>query len=314
MPPSKLQKLIAGERAAPRQTVREHCVAFAEYLRGECRMSENTVAAYTRDLRRFSQWLAGRSVAKLKISDLSNFAGWLGEHELAPPTIARHLVSLKMFFRFLQLEGVLRDNHAELLGSPKLWQRIPEVLSPRAIERFLTTPNAGDAMWIRDRALLEMLYATGCRASEVSGLELQDVHLDDGYCKCKGKGNKERMTPIGGRAVAAVKRYLNEVRGRLAEKSPAPLQRLFLSRTGRPLRREAIWELVKKYAVRADVSPNISPHTLRHSFATHLLAGGADLRQVQELLGHASISTTQIYTHVDHSRLKKVHAQFHPRA
>lgn len=313
MPPSKLSQLVAGKRQ-PKQSIREHCESFADYLRGECRMSENTVEAYARDLRRFTQWLGGRRVAKLTIGDLSDYAGWLGEQELAPPTIARHLVSLKMFFRYLQLEGVLRDNHAELLGSPKLWQRIPEVLSPAAVERFLTAPNAGDTHWLRDRAVLEMMYATGCRASEISNLTLADLHLEEGYCKCKGKGNKERITPIGARAVQAVQRYLAESRGKTIANSSTNSQRLFVSRTGRPLRRQAIWELVKKYAVRANVSPDISPHTLRHSFATHLLAGGADLRHVQELLGHASITTTQIYTHVDQSRLKKVHAKFHPRA
>jgi integrase/recombinase XerD len=161
---------------------------------------------------------------------------------------------------------------------------------------------------------LEMLYATGCRASEVSNLRLRDLHLDERYCKCEGKGNKQRMVPLGDAAIEAVTDYLNRQRPRLEAVRSNEVDWLFLSRGGRRLRREAIWELVKKYALIADVSVSISPHTLRHSFATHLLAGGADLRQVQEMLGHASIATTQIYTHVDQSRLKKVHQQYHPRA
>ncbi len=218
-----------------------------------------------------------------------------------------------MYFRYLQLEGVLVENLAELLGSQKLWQRIPEVMSPAVVTRFLEAPQTSDVYWQRDRALLELLYATGCRASELSNLKVANVHLDEGFCKCHGKGNKQRLVPLGEKAVRAVRQYLGEERRHLAALAPAPPPWLLLSRRGRQLRREAIWELVKKYAARASVSAKVSPHTLRHSFATHVLAGGADLRQVQEMLGHASIATTQIYTHVDQSRLKKIHREFHPR-
>jgi integrase/recombinase XerD len=224
------------------------------------------------------------------------------------------LIGVKMFFRYLQLEGVLKENLVELLGSPKLWQRVPEVLSPQAVERFLAAPRRSDSYHRRDRALLEFLYATGCRASEVSNMKLIDARLDEGFCLCHGKGSKQRLTPIGRRAIEAAREYLAHERPALAKRAPAPPEWLFLSRRGQRLRREAIWELVKKYALRADAPAAIGPHTLRHSFATHLLAGGADLRQVQEMLGHASIATTQIYTHVEQSRLKKVHKQFHPRA
>ena len=270
--------------------------------------------AYTRDIRRFTVWLGKRSVKSLTIAQLSDFVAHLGDQNLAPASIARHVVAIKMFFRYLQLEGVLVDNKVELLGSQKLWQRVPSVLSPREVDRFLNAPKRIEIYYFRDRAILEMLYATGCRASEVSNLRLRDLRLKERYCKCHGKGNKQRITPLGDGAIDAVSLYLEKQRPHLESARPDELDWLFLSRSGRRLRREAIWELVKKYALSADVSVSISPHTLRHSFATHLLAGGADLRHVQEMLGHASIATTQIYTHVDQSRLKKVHHQFHPRA
>lgn len=288
--------------------------AFIDYIRDECRLAENTVAAYQRDMRRFVGWLEDRSIQRLTIADLSDFVASLHALKLAPATIARHIVAVRMYMRFLQLEGVIQENLAELLGSQKLWERVPEVMSPQLVERFLDAPQPYDPFWIRDRALLELLYATGCRASELSSLKLNDVHLKDGYCRCLGKGNKQRIAPLGAPAARAVQRYLDDERPALAEAAASPPPWLLLSRRGRRLRRETIWELVKRYACRAGAPSSISPHTLRHSFATHLLAGGADLRQVQEMLGHASIATTQIYTHVDQSRLKKVHGQFHPRA
>lgn len=288
--------------------------AFLDYLASECRLADNTVAAYRRDVRRFQKWLGQRSVRALTIADLSDYVAWLHDLKLAPASIARHIVAVRMYFRFLQLEGVLHENLAELLGSQKLWQRIPDVLSPSVVTRFLAAPGPDDAYVRRDRALLELLYATGCRASELSHLKVQDVHLAERYCKCHGKGDKQRLVPLGRQAVAAIRRYLAEERPSLAARASGEPAWLLLSRRGRRLRREAIWELVKKYVARAGMPLSVSPHTLRHSFATHLLAGGADLRQVQEMLGHASIATTQIYTHVDQSRLKKVHRQFHPRA
>ena len=277
-------------------------------------MAENTVIAYRRDIQRFHRWLAGRSLTRLRLADLSDFVAWLHTHGLAPASIARHIVTLRMYGRYLQLEGVIQDNLAELLGSQKLWERVPEVMSPQLVEKFLEAPQRYDPFWRRDRALLELLYATGCRASELSNLRSRDVHLQEGICRCQGKGNKQRIVPLGRPAARAVRCYIEQERGELAAQASPPPPWLLLSRSGNRLRREAIWTLVKKYAARAGAPPSISPHTLRHSFATHLLAGGADLRQVQELLGHASIATTQIYTHVDQSRLKKVHNRFHPRA
>ncbi|MHB8969031.1 MAG: site-specific tyrosine recombinase XerD [Pirellulaceae bacterium] len=309
----KRKLLVARSEPAQRPEGR-WTEAFFEYLTGECRLATNTILAYRRDIQRFQSWLEGRTVRSLKIADLSDYVAWLHARELAPASIARHIVALRMYCRYLQLEGVLQENLAELLGSQKLWQRIPQVLSPTMVVRFLDAPNRHDSFWRRDRALLELLYATGCRASEVSNLTVRDLHLDERYCKCLGKGNKQRLVPIGQKAVSAIQDYLDQERGQLAAHASPPPPWLLLSRSGQRLRREAIWELVKRYAGRAGLPDSISPHTLRHSFATHILGGGADLRHVQELLGHASIATTQIYTHVEQSRLKKIHSQFHPRA
>jgi len=287
--------------------------AFVAYAAGECHLADNTVAAYRRDLKRFYEWLDGRPIPGLSIRDLADYASWLHEKKLAPATLARHLVSLKVFFRYLQLEGVLDDNLAELLGSQKLWQRVPDMLSPQQIDRLLESPASRDPFWRRDRAMLELLYATGCRASELSNLKLGDMHLDEGFCMCRGKGNQERLVPLGGRAEVAFRAYLEQERPVLAERAPEAPPWALLSYRGRRLRRERIWELLKRYAGRVGAPPTVSPHTMRHSFATHMLAGGADLRQVQEMLGHASIATTQIYTHIDPTRLKAVHKKFHPR-
>jgi integrase/recombinase XerD len=287
--------------------------AFVDYSRTECHLSANTVAAYRRDLAKFAEWLAARSVAALSVQDLADYAGWLHARKLAPASIARHVVSLKVFFRYLQLEGVLRDNLAELLGSQRLWHRVPQILSAEAVDGLLASPTAADSLWRRDRALLELLYATGCRASEVSHLTIADVHLREGYCLCRGKGDRQRIVPINRRAAAAVQAYVDDERPQLVKAAGKDPGWLLLSRRGQRLRRERIWELMKLYAARVGAPSSIGPHTMRHSFATHLVAGGADLRQVQEMLGHASISTTQIYTHVDPARLKKVHRQFHPR-
>lgn len=288
--------------------------AFTEYLRAECHLADNTVQAYRRDIRRFYDWAGDRKPQKLTVGDLSGYASWLHEKSLAPASLARHLIALKMFYRYLQLEAITLDNPAELLGSQKLWQRIPQVLPLETIERMLLQPLTNKYCKKRDRALLELLYATGCRASEISNLKLRDVRLDEGHCICRGKGDKERVVPLGARAVDAVRTYLNEERPTLVGPGEEPSPYLLLSRRGKRIRRERIWELVKSYALQAGAHPDVSPHTLRHSFATHLLAGGADLRIVQEMLGHSSIQTTQIYTHVDQTRLKAVHRKFHPRA
>lgn len=317
--PSKLKNYISAGIKQPLTAPQPETVdwrnRFADYLRTECHLADNTVKAYGRDLQRLQRWAGGRLLTKLQLADLSGFVESLQRESLAPTSISRIIVATRMFYQFLQLEGLVRDDPSELLQTQAVWQRLPKAISPSMVDRFLSAPCRVDPFWQRDRCVLEMLYATGCRVSEVSHLLLSNVRLREGYCLVEGKGSKQRMVPIGSRAKQAVQEYLEESRclllgGRPAEQSPW----LILSRTGRRLRREAIWELVKKYALRADIDPKVSPHTMRHSFATHLLSGGADLRQIQELLGHASIQTTQIYTQVDSSRLKRVHQQFHPRA
>ena len=271
--------------------------------------------AYGRDLLRLHHWAAGRILTKLQLDDLSEFIASLQREKLAATSISRIIVATRIFYKYLQLEGAIRDNPSELLQTQSIWQRVPKALSPTTIDTFLSAPCRVDLYWQRDRCILELLYATGCRVSEVSNLLLINIQLSEGHCLVDGKGSKQRMVPIGSRAKQAIADYLAESRPQLmGNKSPEKCPWLILSRTGRRLRREAIWELVKRYALRADIDPNVSPHTLRHSFATHLLSGGADLRQIQELLGHASIQTTQIYTQVDTTRLKRIHRQFHPRA
>jgi len=311
---SQLKKRLLAAKAERKATsALRWCEAFTKYLASECHLAANTVESYRRDMRRFIAWLDGRDIERLTVGQLADYPAWLKKEGLAASSISRHTVSLKVFFRYLQLEGVLRKSQAELLGSQRLWHRVPEVLSVEQVDRLLEAPGRYDPQPRRDRALLELMYATGCRVSEIVGLEMENVHLDQRHCLCRGKGDKQRVVPLGKRAVAAVQEYLQWERPRLQGKR-ADAAELFLSARGKPLSRQRIWELVKHYAARIGVSPAISPHSLRHSFATHLLAGGADLRQVQELLGHASIATTQIYTHVDSTRLKAVHGEFHPRA
>lgn len=314
MPRRDLKKLVKPKRAAAATDAARWREAFVRYLASERRMSPNTVAAYQRDLKRFAAWLGDRRVANLSVADLADYPAWLTDRGLAPTSVARHVVSLKSFFRYLQLEGVLNDNQAALIASQKLWRRVPKVLSPAEVDRLMTAPLAGEPLWRRDRAILELLYATGARVSEVANLRMRDIHLDERHVLCHGKGDKQRLVPLGVSAQKIVSEYLNREREKLAARRDPPSEFLFLSSRGRRLSRERIWELIKKSTTMAGITKKISPHSLRHSFATHLLAGGADIRHVQELLGHASIATTQLYTHVDASKLKKVHAAYHPRA
>lgn len=313
-----MRKLLKRRRDKAKRAPKANRPVFQEfekYLRNECQLADNSILAYRHDLKRFQQWLGGRSIKQISIQKLGDYVVFLKKSKLAPSSIARNVVTLRVFFKYLQLEGILSKNVAELLGSQKLWQRIPHVMTVGTVEKLLNAPCNKDMFPLRDKALLELLYATGCRASEVVGLTLNNLHLESGYCRYHGKGGKQRLVPLAPRAVNSLTEYLQTERPMLTEctSDKEPI-RVILSRRGRPLRREAVWELVKKYAARIGAPKEISPHSLRHSFATHMLAGGADMRQVQELLGHASIATTQIYTHVDQTRLKKIHAEFHPRA
>ena len=306
---------MPGDRAGHYAALADDLTAFRHYLQAERGHAVNTLLAYGRDLDRFSQWVAGGGLEDYltpSLRDLSHYLEHLRAENLAPPSVARHLVALKMFYRFLRLEERTTAASVDLLSSPSLWERIPQVLSLDSVTKLLDAPQVLDRFYRRDRALLETLYATGTRASEVVNLAVNDLYLESGFCKCTGKGSKQRIVPLGRFAINALRQYLDESRPALVVTAPdAPW--VFVSRGGRMLTREMLWVLVKKYVKRAGLNPKISPHSLRHSFATHLLAGGADLRSVQELLGHASIRTTQQYTHVDRERLRAIHAQFHPR-
>ncbi len=286
---------------------------FLDHIRHERGLSANTQAAYRRDLRDFAEWLAGRPAATLTVRDLGDYLAWLATRGLARASIARQAATLRTFYAFLQLEGVVTESQAELLAPGRPDDVIPGTLSPGQVDRLLEAPDARTLTGLRDRAVLELLYATGCRASEVSGMRLADVHLQEKFCTCRGKGNKERVVPLGRRAVAALSRWFDEVRGRFAARAGGQTAWAVLSARGNRLSRMRIWEIVQEHATAAGIPPGIGPHTLRHSFATHLVAGGVDLRHVQEMLGHASIATTQRYTHVDAGRLKAVHERFHPR-
>ncbi len=290
--------------------------AFTHFIRSERGLAANTVLAYGRDLERFAAWAeAGglRDHLRPTLPELANYVLHLREDcALQPPSVARHLVALKVFYRFLKMEERTTQTAVELLASPSLWVRVPQVLGPEQVNRLLEAPTAADKYYLRDRALLEALYATGSRASEVVTLRMQDLELSSAFCRCMGKGGKQRIVPLGRVAVTVLREYLEKQRPSLV-KSSADCEWVFVSRGGKRLQRENLWALVKKYVKRAGLPGKASPHTLRHSFATHLLSGGADLRTVQELLGHASIQTTQRYTHIDRERLKAIHRKFHPR-
>lgn len=289
---------------------------FLHYLMAECGVSPHTLAAYRSDLMRFLGWRREHAPGPIEALDVAILRGYvdhLAGSGLAPSSISRHLASLSTFFRYLVLEGKLTDNIAKLLTAPALWDRLPVVLGPSAVERLLAAPSAETRLGRRDRAALETLYATGCRASEVVGLRPCDLDLEAGLARCVGKGDKERRVPMGTRAREALAAYLKHDRPYLLARHPET-EAVFVTRAGKPLSRMGLWRIVKQSAAAAGLSPEVSPHTLRHSFATHLLAGGADLRAVQEMLGHASIATTQVYTRVELSRLRQVHAKFHPRS
>ncbi|MFH0981794.1 MAG: site-specific tyrosine recombinase XerD [Planctomycetota bacterium] len=300
----------------PRQPVRlppapvKH---FLDYLFVECGLAGSTVVAYQRDLCDFWGDLEayGVEIHDLTILDVQRHLQRLQEGGWAVASIARRLSAIKMFLRHLFAQKALERDVASLIEAPKKWRYLPRALHYPQIDALVHAPDASDEFYLRDRALLELLYATGMRVSEVSDLTLDQVNVEVGYLRCIGKGNKERIVPIGREALRALHGYLRKLRPTLIR--PRSGGFVFLSRTGRKLDRTSIWRLVRKHAQAAGLPDHLSPHTLRHSFATHLLAGGADLRIVQELLGHADVATTQIYLHVDSSRLKEVHQRCHPR-
>jgi integrase/recombinase XerD len=285
---------------------------FLGYLSVEKGLAENSIEAYRQDLRQYREFLGKRKIpglSRVRREEIVQFLLREKDRGLQTPSLARRLVAVKLFHRFLVKEGRLREDITSVLESPKLWRKLPEFLTRPEIEKILQSPKPKGAVGIRDRALLELLYATGMRVSEVAGLRMPDVNLESAFLKCRGKGEKERIVPLGKMAIEALEIYLNKVRSRLPRS-----EFVFAGKQGRPLTRQRIWQLIRRYARVAGIQKKITPHTFRHSFATHLLEGGADLRIVQELLGHADISTTQIYTHVSRDHLKSVHAKFHPRS
>jgi integrase/recombinase XerD len=285
---------------------------FLDYIRHERALSINTQAAYRRDLAIFGDWLAGRHPTRLSVRDLGDYLAHLGKRGLARASVARQAATLRTFYAFLQLEGLVTESPAELLAPGRRDDTIPGVLTPDQVDRLLANPDATGPIGNRDRAVLELLYATGCRASEVSAMRVTDIHLGEQFCTCRGKGDKERVVPLGRRAITALGSWLEGPRRQFAARAGGASWAVLSSR-GNRLSRMRIWEIVRLHAGGAGVPADIGPHTLRHSFATHLVAGGVDLRHVQEMLGHASIATTQRYTHVDAGRLRGIHERFHPR-
>lgn len=288
---------------------------FLDYLVTECGLAANTVEAYQRDLKEFVNELNERDVRSPDRIDallIRSYLTRLSQRGLALASIARHVVSVKIFLRYLHATGVAAMDISTLLETPRKWRKLPQTVSRPQLDALLAAPQPGEPFYARDRAILELLYASGLRVSELAGLNVADVNLNVGYVRCRGKGGKERIVPVGRCAIDAIGEYLRLLRPVLTE-SAAPTDALFVSRTGLPMDRTNIWRLVSRAAGQAGIQTPVGPHTLRHCFATHLLEGGADLRIVQELLGHADVSTTQIYTHVDSSRLKFIHQRCHPR-
>lgn len=287
---------------------------FLNYLRVEAGLSGNTSLAYGRDIVGFLEFCQGQGVRNIKNIDpllISAYQIFLSKSGAAESSQKRSLVAIHMLLRFARLMGMIEDDFTNVLETPKLWQRIPTVCSKDQVKKLLETPNEDEPFYYRDKTILELLYATGMRASEIASLKIRDINLDVGYVRCTGKGNKERIVPVSKIGVSSVRDYLVGLRPKLEK--PFSQDILFLSRTGRPMGRIEIWRMVKKYAMRAGMPKSVTAHTLRHCFATHMLSGGADLRSIQEMLGHVDISTTQIYTHVDNERLKSIHKKFHPR-
>jgi integrase/recombinase XerD len=286
---------------------------FINHLRVERGLADNTIESYSRDLIRFLKFLESRNISPLHVTQdhIMDFMGSL-EGVLSVRSTARNLSAIKIFFRFLVSDGKIKGSPARLLESPKLPQRLPGVLTQQEVELLLSQPDVSKPRGQRDKAMLELLYATGLRVSELVGLNVSDINLEAGYVRTVGKGSKERMVPMGEKALKALKDYLSDGRIGLLKKRRSP--NLFLNPRGQSLTRQGFWKIIKKYGMLAGISKAITPHSLRHSFASHLLEGGADLRAVQVMLGHADISTTQIYTHVTRERLKQIHEKYHPRS
>jgi len=289
---------------------------FIEWLAVERGLSTNYQLSTRRSLETFAQWLPSQAqvmeFSSVEPGHITNYLAWRKRAGLASASIKLEAVAIRIFFRFLLARKILQKNPAENLAVPRIEGYLPETLNAPEVERLLDSVRETDPLGLRDRAMLELLYASGLRVSELCGVRLEGLALDEGMIRVTGKGNKTRIIPVGSKACAAIRRYLEIERPTLV--GPRSGAEIFLSVRGKKLTPQRIWQLLKQYASRAGLESNVYPHLLRHSFATHLLGGGADLRIIQEMLGHADIATTQIYTHVDRTHLKTVHKKFHPRA
>ncbi len=293
--------------------MQNYLTQFLNYLKVERGLAKNTIVSYRRDIVKYLDFLEKEKLHLLESThrEVEVYLRKLREQRIAPSSIARNLVALRMFYRFLLAEGELKDDFTSLIASPTVSRSLPDVLTVAEVENLLTQINGARKEAVRDRAIMELLYATGMRVSEIISLKLTDININSNYVRCFGKGGKERIIPFGKEASSWLKKYLRSARGRFPGAGLSPY--LFLNRRGREFTRQGLWEVVRKWSRRGGVEKRLSPHTLRHSFATHLLQGGADLRSVQEMLGHSDISTTQVYTHVDQRRLKSIHSKYHPR-
>lgn len=293
---------------------------YLQFAKLEKGLSKNSVQSYENDLRRYLGFVAGelgiKELGGITLQHIENYLEELAAMELAASTLARNISSIRSFHEFAAVEGLAEANPAETIELPKKAQKLPEVLTPVEVECILEIPDRTDDAGIRSAAILETLYATGMRVSELTGLQTDNLYFEIGFIRVIGKGNRERLVPVGEMARGALERYTEEVRPRFmsGEHPEKARNRVFLNQRGGPLTRMSVWNIVNDAAERAGIEKNVYPHIFRHSFATHLLEGGADLRAVQEMLGHSSILTTEIYTHVDRSLLHQVHKEFHPRA
>ncbi|HLD69469.1 MAG TPA: site-specific tyrosine recombinase XerD [Candidatus Omnitrophota bacterium] len=295
--------------------MKEFIEDFINYLSVERGLATNTLMAYRRDLAAYVGSLQKNGLHQISDVSREKITDYMFEQKkrgLSANSICRSLAAIKMFHRFLVRERLAKEDPTSLVETPKLWKRVPDVLSEGEVKSIIEAARGNNWQAVRDLAILELFYASGMRVSELVNLRVDNVNLDVGYVRCIGKGRKERIIPIGQRARAAVAKYCQSARKKSGSKTNYVTD-LFLSRLGKKLSRQSIWKIIKRYAKKANIKKEIKPHTLRHSFATHLLEHGADLRSVQEMLGHSDISTTQIYTHVDKERLKTIHKQFHPR-
>ncbi len=309
-----MKRLQDSEHAAAIEVTDPQIATFLHYLRAEKGLSTNTMLAYRRDILKFAEFLRRRNVSIIAAtrSDVVDFLSSLYARGLDSRTVGRHLVTLRNFYRFCLGDGLVEKDPAANIESPKIYQTLPHFLSVAEVERLLAQPDTSTPIGLRDKAMIELMYSTGVRVSELCGLRVSDIQMNSGSLRCIGKGDKERIVPVGRKALEVIAAYLRDSRPKLLRDTGSPY--LFLGKQGHRIGRIQFWILLKAYGRKAGLRESLNPHMLRHSFATHLLDRGADLRSVQLMLGHADISTTQIYTHVVEERLKQVYKAHHPRA